>query len=95
MKKKKGSEVKYDGHLGPLNQDLRGMNYGQLEGLVVQLRAAIRADRDASGHKLCWYRPELWDLLPEKVEPKPKVPPTKEFIERCRLFRKSLDNTGA
>jgi hypothetical protein len=75
----------------PLDHDLYGLPKEDLLQEVKKLRAAIREHRDASGHDLCWYQPELWNLLPEKTEPKPKVPPTKEFLDACALYRKSLD----
>ena len=90
LKPVKTTQAAYDGHLGPLDQDLRGMNYGQLESLIVRMRASIRAHRDAEGHNLCWYVPELWNLLPEKVTPKPKVPPRGEFLANCAIYRDSL-----
>lgn len=65
-----------------------------LEREVLKLRQAIRSDRDAQSHSLCWYRPELWDLLPEKATPTPLVPPEAEFHKRCIAFRKSLDGAG-
>lgn len=58
---------------------------------VIRLRAAIRKHRDASGHDLCWYHPELWSLLPEGYDPKPIVPPTCEFLDNCAAYRKSLE----
>ncbi len=71
--------------------DLIYMSPQELADEVMKLREAIRADRDATGHNLCWYRPELWNLLPEKVEPKPQVPPRDEFMRCCGEFRSSLD----
>jgi hypothetical protein len=75
----------------PNDRDVLEMSRTDLIETVLRLREAIRADRDATGHQLCWYRPELWDLLPDKVEPTPTVPPHDEFIKACHLFRKSLD----
>lgn len=73
--------------------DLRKMNHGQLEAECARLRAGIRAHRDAKGHNLCWYVPELWNLLPEQVTPKPKVPPREEFLANCAMYRDSLKKT--
>lgn len=70
--------------------DLFRMNWGQLMSEVMKLRHAIRQHRDSSGHDLCWYVPELWGVLPEKVTPDPTVPPTSEFLSRCALYRESL-----
>ena len=75
----------------PLDHDVYSMDREDLMSTIKKLRAGIRADRDATGHNLCWYRPELWGLLPEKVEPKPEVPSPEEFIKNCITFRKSLE----
>jgi hypothetical protein len=74
-----------------LDNDLESMTHNELRSELRKLRAGIRQHRDRSGHELCWYSPELWDLLPEKVSVKPEVPPTEEFLDQCRVFRKSLD----
>jgi hypothetical protein len=75
-----------------IDDDLDRMTFNQLREEIIKLRAGIRRHRDASGHNLCWYVPELWDLLPEKQKPIPQVPPTEEFLQCCRLYRSSLDN---
>jgi hypothetical protein len=75
----------------PLDHDVYSMDRQDLMDTVKKLRAAIRADRDATGHNLCWYRPELWGLLPDKVEPQPEVPPVEEFLKNCLVYRKSLE----
>lgn len=74
-----------------MDDDLETMLIAQLIAEVKKLRAGIRQHRDSQGHNLCWYVPELWDLLPEKVHPQPYVPPESEFLECCRQYRKSLD----
>jgi hypothetical protein len=71
--------------------DIKTMNAKQLEAEIIKLRAGIRKHRDAKGHNLCWYVPELWNLLPEKVEPKPEPPPKEEFLHHCALYRESLE----
>jgi hypothetical protein len=58
---------------------------------VEKLRQGIRQHRDASGHNLCWYCPELWNLLPDKIEPHPQIPETEEFLHCCKQYRLSLD----
>jgi hypothetical protein len=58
---------------------------------VLKLRTAIRAQRDQKGHDLCWFVPELWQVLPEKIQPKPEVPSWAEFMQHCASFRQSLD----
>jgi len=73
-----------------MDEDLRDMNPNELIAEVKKLRAGIRAHRDATGHELCWHVPELWNLLPEKVEPRPEVPPKEEFLLQCRKYRDSL-----
>ena len=67
------------------------MTKGELAAEVARLRAAIRGLRDASGHALCWYQPELWALLPEKTQPVPVVPEWPAFLRGCIKFRQSLD----
>jgi hypothetical protein len=74
-----------------IDDDIERMTMQELQTEVKKLRAGIRQHRDASGHNLCWYVPELWDLLPDKVDPKPNVPPTDEFLHHCQLYRKSLN----
>jgi hypothetical protein len=73
------------------DKDLAVMSAEELRAEVRKLRSAIREQRDQKGHDLCWFVPELWDVLPEKARPKPDVPPWPEFIQRCAAFRQSLD----
>ena len=54
------------------------------------LEAAIRKDRDASGHDLCWYRPELWELLPDGANTTKYIPPREEFLHKCSEYHTSL-----
>lgn len=77
-----------------LDQDLELMSPEELRAEVRKLRAGIRQHRDATGHNLCWYVPELWELLPEKVVPQPEIPPTDEFLQCCKIYRKSLERQG-
>lgn len=74
-----------------MDTDLDGMSRDQLIAEILKLRQGIRIHRDSSGHDLCWYHPELWGLLPEKVEPKPIVPDWCEFIHGCVKYRQSLN----
>lgn len=76
-----------------MDEDLKLMTKEDLIDEVKKLRAGVRHHRDSSGHNLCWYVPELWDLLPEKVRPKPVVPKKEEFLNCCALYRDSLDKT--
>jgi len=71
--------------------DLEIMDQATLLAEAKKLRAGIRKHRDATGHNLCWYVPELWGLLPDRVEPKPEVPPREEFLRCCAEYRTSLD----
>ena len=77
--------------MSDLDDDLEDMDRKDLKQEIKKLRAGIRKHRDSAGHDLCWYVPELWNLLPEKVEPQPAVPVTEEFLHCCQLYRKSLD----
>jgi hypothetical protein len=74
-----------------LDRDLDGMSRKDLVSEAKKLRTGIREHRDATDHDLCWYQPGLWSLLPEKVEPKPEVPPKDEFLRCCALYRDSLE----
>jgi hypothetical protein len=74
-----------------IDNDLDDMTVDELQDEVRKLRTAIRQHRDATGHNLCWYVPELWNLLPEKIEPQPAVPSTEEFLHHCKLYRESLN----
>lgn len=73
-----------------IDGDLATLGHAGLLAEVKKLRAGIRADRDVRGHNLCWYRPELWNLLPERVTPSPEPPPEDEFLAKCAEFRASL-----
>jgi hypothetical protein len=74
-----------------MDDDLLNMSVEQLRTEVRKLRTAIRNQRDQTGHDLCWYVPELWAVLPEKVQPKPEVPDWCDFMQHCAAFRKTLD----
>mgnify|MGYP001584230843 FL=1 len=74
-----------------IDNDVFAMTIQQLIDEVVKLRTGIRKHRDSSSHDLCWFVPELWDLLPEKIIPNPNIPPEDEFLKCCKEYRKSLD----
>ncbi|TIS63244.1 MAG: hypothetical protein E5W93_03970 [Mesorhizobium sp.] len=74
-----------------MDDDLEKMDREALIEEVKMLRAGIRAHRDATGHDLCWHHPDLWDLLPEKMEPTIAVPPWPKFMRGCIRYRQSLD----
>jgi len=74
-----------------MDDDLETMDRAALLGEVKKLRAGIRKHRDASGHELCWHHPDLWLLLPEKLEPTIAVPPWPRFMRGCVRYRQSLD----
>jgi hypothetical protein len=74
-----------------VDDDLAAMTADQLRAEVLKLRTAIRQQRDQKGHDLCWYLPELWAVLPERLQPSPEVPDWCEFMQHCAEFRKSLD----
>lgn len=52
-----------------MDNDLEEMTKEELIAEVKKLREGIRNHRDATGHDLCWYHPDLWELLPEKISP--------------------------
>jgi hypothetical protein len=74
-----------------MDSDLDGLTQDQLVNEVKRLRAGIRAHRDSSGHDLCWHHPQLWGLLPEKIDPVVAVPPWPRFLRGCVAYRESLD----
>lgn len=74
-----------------INNDLFTMSERELIDEVIKLRDGIRKHRDSSGHNLCWFVPELWNLLPEKITPNPEIPSEDEFLKCCKLYRQSLD----
>lgn len=74
-----------------VDDDLKVLSRNQLIEEVKRLRAGVRNHRDISGHDLCWYHPELWNLLPERVDPDIAVPPWPKFLRGCVAFRSSLD----
>jgi len=75
----------------PNDEDLDGMSREELVAQLKALRAAIREHRDSSGHELCWHHPQLWALLPERVEPAIAVPAWPQFMRGCIRYRQSLD----
>lgn len=74
-----------------LDNDLIAMSSEQLQNEVKKLRAAIREHRDSTGHDLCWHHPQMWSLLPEKIDPQLAVPPWPKFMRGCVKYRESLD----
>lgn len=74
-----------------MDDDIKDMSRDRLEAEIVRLRNGIRQHRDATGHNLCWYVPELWDLLPDKVKLRPQVPHPTEFVQNCCAYRNSLE----
>ncbi|MFF3327022.1 hypothetical protein [Streptomyces sp. NPDC002889] len=74
-----------------LDDDLGGMSRDELVLEVRRLRTGIRVHRDSSGHELCWHHPQLWGLLPERVEPDVAVPPWPRFLRGCVRYRESLE----
>ncbi len=75
-----------------MDQDLDGLDREVLIAEVKRLRTGIRAHRDSSGHDLCWHHPQLWGLLPERINPKVAVPPWPKFLRGCLKYRESLDH---
>jgi hypothetical protein len=74
-----------------MDDDLESLSREELVREVKRLRAGIRAHRDSSGHDLCWHHPDLWGLLPERVDPCVAVPPWPKFLRGCLRYRESLD----
>jgi len=74
-----------------MDQDLDPFTREELIAEVKKLRAGIRAHRDSTKHELCWHHPQLWGLLPEKVDPEIAVPEWPQFLRGCLRYRESLD----
>jgi hypothetical protein len=74
-----------------MDEDLQSLSREQLIAEAIKLRNAIRAHRDATAHDLCWHHPDLWALLPEKIEPAIVVPEWPQFMRGCIRYRQSLE----
>ena len=74
-----------------MDEDLDALTREQLLEEVKRLRAGIRAQRDSSGHELCWHHPDLWRLLPEPLDPRIAIPAWPQFLRGCIRYRQSLD----
>jgi hypothetical protein len=74
-----------------MDDDLDVMSREELLVVAKRLREAIRDHRDSELHDLCWYHPEMWGLLPDTKEVKPRVPTREQFLAGCQIFRDSLD----
>jgi hypothetical protein len=74
-----------------VDEDLERLGREALIAEVRRLRQGIREHRDSSGHDLCWHHPQLWGLLPERVDPEIAVPPWPKFLRGCVKYRESLE----
>jgi hypothetical protein len=74
-----------------VDDDLEQLSRGALIAEVKRLRDGIRKHRDSSGHDLCWHHPQLWGLLPERIDPEIAVPPWPKFLRGCVKYRESLE----
>jgi hypothetical protein len=74
-----------------LDDDLQRKTRDDLIAEVRRLRQGIREHRDASGHDLCWHHPQLWGLLPERIDPVVAVPPWPKFLRGCLRYREALE----
>jgi len=74
-----------------VEEDLEQLSHEALIAEVKRLRQGIREHRDSSGHDLCWHHPQLWGLLPERVDPEIAVPPWPKFLRGCVKYRESLE----
>lgn len=71
--------------------DIEFMSRERLKKEISKLRMAIRKDRDSTDHDLCWYKPELWLLLPEKTFPNNITLPSKEeFLGKCNEYHSKV-----
>lgn len=74
-----------------MDDDLDNLSRDDLLAEVKRLRDGIRAHRDSTGHDLCWHHPQLWGLLPERIDPSIAVPPWPRFVRGCLAYRESLE----
>lgn len=74
-----------------MDEDLDTLSREALIAEVRRLRAGIRKHRDSTGHELCWHHPDLWALLPERIDPVIAVPPWPKFLRGCVAYRESLE----
>lgn len=74
-----------------MDDDLDNLSRDDLLAEVKRLRDGIRAHRDSTGHDLCWHHPQLWGLLPERIDPSIAVPPWPRFLRGCLAYRESLE----
>jgi hypothetical protein len=74
-----------------MDEDLQHFTREGLIAEVRKLRDGIRQHRDSTKHELCWHHPQLWGLLPEKVDPEIAVPEWPQFLRGCLRYRESLD----
>lgn len=74
-----------------MDEDLELRTREELVAEVKKLRAGIRQHRDSTKHELCWHHPDLWGLLPEKVDPDVAIPAWPQFLRGCLQYRESLD----
>lgn len=74
-----------------MDEDLEQFTREELIREIKKLRAGIREHRDSTQHALCWHHPQLWGLLPEKIDPELAVPAWPQFLRGCLHYRESLD----
>jgi len=74
-----------------MDEDLAQRTRDELITEVKKLRAGIRAHRDSTTHELCWHHPQLWGLLPEKLDPHVAVQARPQFLRGCVRYWESLD----
>jgi len=74
-----------------VDEDLEQLTRDELLTEVKKLRDGIRQHRDSTRQELCWHHPQLWGLLPEKVDPDLAVPAWPQFLRGCVQYRESLD----
>jgi hypothetical protein len=79
-----------------MDEDLDRLTHSELLRHAKAMRSAIRRHRDAAGHDLCWYHPELWALLPDAPthSAPPPLPCWAEFMQGCVRYRQSLEQAA-
>lgn len=78
-----------------MDEDLDRLTQAELIAEARKSRTAIRKHRESTLHELCWHRPDLRGLLPEKTDPLPAIPEWPQFMRAAFPYRQSLDRRWA
>jgi hypothetical protein len=78
-----------------MDEDLADLDREALVAEVKSLRDGMRQHCASSDHDLCWYHPELWNLLPENTDSRPTVPHGHDSCAAVgNIANRSIDNAS-